>query len=48
MIERMGGDRREWEYLELTFEEETVVTDKEKAEIIAKSFTKIHSSTNLL
>lgn len=46
MTERMGGDRREWEYPVLTFEEETVVTAKEKAEIMAKSFTK--SSKNLL
>lgn len=47
MIKRMGGDRREWEYPVMTSEEETTVSNRDKAEIMAKSFTKIQSSENL-
>ncbi len=47
MIKRMGGDRREWDYPVITYEEDIAVSDKEKAEIVAKSFVKIHSSENL-
>lgn len=47
MIKKMGGDRRQWEYPVLILDEEIVVTNLEKAEIMAKSFTKIHSSENL-
>lgn len=48
MIKRMGGDRRQWEYPVLTFEEEIAVSDREKVEVMVKSFTKVHSSENLL
>uniref|UniRef100_A0A8C2Q875 Reverse transcriptase n=1 Tax=Cyprinus carpio TaxID=7962 RepID=A0A8C2Q875_CYPCA len=47
MIKRMGGDRRKWEYPVMVFEEETAVSNKEKAEMMAKSFTRVHSSENL-
>ncbi len=36
IIKRMGGDRRQWEYPVMVFEEETAVANKEKAEIMAK------------
>lgn len=44
MIKRMGGNRRQWEYPVLTFEEKIAVSDKEKLEVMVKSFTKVHSS----
>jgi len=47
MIKRMGGDRREWEYPVLTSGEETAVSNREKAEIMAKAFVKIHGSDKL-
>ncbi len=47
MIKKMGGDRRQWEYPVLILEEEIGVTNLANAEIMAKSFTKIHSSENL-
>ena len=47
MIKRMEGHTREWEYPVMTSEEVTAVSNKDKAEIRAKSFTKIHSSDNL-
>lgn len=45
-----GGDRREWSYPDMIDENETAVTNKEKAEIMAKAFVKINSilSTNNL
>ncbi|CAJ1057143.1 RNA-directed DNA polymerase from mobile element jockey [Xyrichtys novacula] len=47
MIRKMGGDRREWEYPVITEEGETAVNDKEKAEMIARAFAKVHSVDNL-
>ena len=47
LIKKMGGDRREWEYPVMTSEEVTAVSNRDKAEIMAKSFTKIHSSENV-
>ena len=44
MIKRMGGDRREWDYRVMTFGEETAVSNREKAEVMAKSFAKILNS----
>lgn len=36
MTKRMGGGRREWEYPVMTSEEETAVSNRDKAEIIPK------------
>ncbi|XDV52299.1 hypothetical protein PO909_021042 [Leuciscus waleckii] len=47
MIKSMRGIRREWKYPILKMGEETAVSDQEKAEMIAKAFTLIHSSDNL-
>ena len=47
MIRKMGGDRREWEYPVITSEEETAISDREKAELLAKAFAKVHSVENL-
>ena len=47
MTKRMGGDRREWKYPVMTSEEVTAVSNRDKAEIMAKSFTKILNSENV-
>ena len=47
MIKKMGGDRRVWDYPVIISEEETAVSNREKAEIMAKAFVKVHSSENL-
>ncbi len=47
MIKRMGGVRREWEIPVIITEEGTAISNKDKAEIMAKAFVKIHSSDNL-
>lgn len=47
MVKRMGGDRRDWEYPVMEEEGGKAVTDKEKAEVMAKAFAKVHSSDNL-
>ena len=47
MIRKMGGERREWDYPVIISEEETAVSNREKAEIMAKAFVKVHSSDNL-
>ena len=47
MIKKMGGNRREWSYLVLTDGDEIAVTNKEKAELMANTFIKVHSSNNL-
>ncbi|XP_044220816.1 uncharacterized protein LOC122991683 isoform X2 [Thunnus albacares] len=47
MIRSMRGVRREWQYPVLKMGEETAVSDEEKAEMLAKAFTQIHSSDNL-
>lgn len=47
MIKRMGGDGREWDYPVITLEKETAISNREKAEIMVKTFVNIHSSGNL-
>ena len=47
MIRKMGGDRREWEYPVITLEEQTAICDKDKADLMAKSFAKVHSVDQL-
>ena len=47
MIKGMRGIRREWQYPVLKMGVETAVSDEEKAEMLAKAFTKIHSSDTL-
>ena len=47
MIRKMGGDRREWEYPVITAEGETAANDKDKAEMIARAFARVHSADNL-
>uniref|UniRef100_A0A3B3BBF5 Reverse transcriptase domain-containing protein n=1 Tax=Oryzias melastigma TaxID=30732 RepID=A0A3B3BBF5_ORYME len=47
MVKRMGGDRREWDYPVLMSGQETAISDQEKAEILAKHFSEVHSSGNL-
>lgn len=47
MIKRMGGDRKDWSYPVLREGEETAVTNKEKVEIMANTFARINSSSNL-
>ena len=47
MIRKMGGDRREWEYPVITLEEQTAICDKDKADLMAKSFAKVHSVDHL-
>ena len=46
MIKGMRGIRREWQYPVLKLGVETAVSDEEKAEMLAKAFTEIHSSDN--
>ena len=43
----MRGIRREWQYPVLKMGEEAAGSDEEKAEMIAKALTQIHSSDNL-
>ena len=47
MIKKMGGDRREWGYPVLQYDEETAISDGEKAELMARSFSKVHDLENL-
>ena len=47
MMRKMGGDRREWEYPVITLEEQTAICDKDKADLMAKSFAKVHSVDQL-
>lgn len=47
MIKKMSGIRREWDYPVLVSGGEKAVTDKEKAEMMAKTFVAIHSSDKL-
>ena len=47
MIRKMGGDRREWEYPVITLEEQTAICDKDKADLMAKSFAEVHSVDQL-
>ena len=47
MIRKMGGERREWEYPVITLEEQTAICDKDKADLMAKSFAKVHSVDQL-
>lgn len=43
----MGGDRREWSYPVLVEGNETAVTNREKAELMAKTFVTVHISNNM-
>ena len=47
MIRRMGGIRREYALPAIRYNGEIMVTNKDKADALAKSFAKIHSSANL-
>lgn len=47
MIKSMRGIKKEWQYPVLKAGEETAITEKEKAEMIARELIKIHSSSNL-
>lgn len=47
MIQKLGGDRREWRYSVLRNGNEIAVTNKEKDELMAKPFVKVHSSNHL-
>lgn len=42
VMKMMGGDRREWEYPVTVTSEDETVSNRDKAEIMAKSFAKIH------
>lgn len=44
MIRKIGGDRRVWDYPVMTSGEETAVFNRDKTEIMAKSFAKLHST----
>lgn len=48
MIRKVGGGGREWGYPVLVDERDPAVTDKEKAEMLARVFVKVHLSENLL
>lgn len=43
MIKRMGGEKKDWDFPTLI----SAVSDKEKAEVMAKSFAIVNSSENL-
>lgn len=47
MVKKMSGDRSDWSYPVLVEDGVTTVTDREKAEMMAKAFVKVHSSSNL-
>lgn len=47
MIKKMGGERREWSYPDLSSRNEIAVTNKEKAKMLANTFVNVHSSNNL-
>ena len=47
MMRRMGGIRREYALPAIRYNGEIMVTNKDKAEALAKSFAKIYSSANL-
>lgn len=47
MIRRMGGIRREYTLPAIKYNNEIMITNKDKAEALAKTFVKVHSSTNL-
>lgn len=47
MLKKMGGDRKDWNYPVLSNGNEMAVTNKEKAELMVKTFVAVHSSNNL-
>ncbi|XP_041912697.1 uncharacterized protein LOC121677772 [Alosa sapidissima] len=47
MIKKMGGIRREFSLPVIKNNDKEAVTNQEKAEMLAKSFVKVHSSKNL-
>lgn len=47
MIRRMGGIKTEYGYPVLDDGEVTAVKDEEKADVMAKTFVKRHSSDNI-
>lgn len=47
MIRKMGGTRRDFSLPEIKDDQCEAITNKEKAEMFARSFVKVHSSKNL-
>lgn len=48
MIKKRGGrDRRDWSYPVITNGNEIAAANKEKAELLANTFVRVHSSNNL-
>jgi len=47
MLRKMGGDRKDWTYPVLSSRDEVAITNKEKAELMVKTFIAEHSSNNL-
>uniref|UniRef100_A0A3B5QAR3 Reverse transcriptase domain-containing protein n=1 Tax=Xiphophorus maculatus TaxID=8083 RepID=A0A3B5QAR3_XIPMA len=47
IIKRMNGIRREFEYPILKMDNMNIVRDEDKVEILARTFSKIHSSNNI-
>jgi len=43
----MGGDRKDWIYPVLSSGDEVAITNKEKADLMVKTFVAVHSSNNL-
>ena len=47
MLRKMGGDRKDWNYPIPSSGNEVAITNKEKAELMVKTFVAVHSSNNL-
>lgn len=47
MIRKMSGNRRDWSHPVLVEDGVTTVMDSEKAEMMANTFIRVHSSNNL-
>ena len=47
VIRKMGGERREWDYPVMWAGGETAVTDREKVEVMAGAFARVHSEGHL-
>ena len=47
MIRKMGGKQRNSSIPVLVYKDKLVISDSEKAEVLAETFTKVHNSSNL-